>query len=131
MQRTTKIWLLILAFLVLGAGAYAIEHYQTTAPPILSADNTASLENVVGTRVTIVGKAVDAQAGAILRTDSQVIYINNLASWPAELRDAKIAATGVLVSKKYIPDPGTPELPASGTQGNQFVLEEATFEFVP
>ncbi len=78
---------------------------------------------------SLTGIARNAQAGAVLETDTAIVYIENLPAWPNELEGKKIIAAGTLVEKKYIPDPGAnPTLPSTGAEGNQQVLEHATWK---
>jgi hypothetical protein len=81
----------------------------------------------IAKKVTFKGTAKDAKAGAVLiDKDQKVIYIEGLDAWPQEAFGKTIEATGVLVTKKYIPDPVNEagEI-CQGAEGQQFVLEQA------
>lgn len=77
--------------------------------------------------VTLRGKALDAKAGAIVLVDGdRAVYIEGLSGWPNEAYGKRVAVTGVLVRKKFIPDPVNEagEI-CQGARGSQDVLEEA------
>lgn len=91
------------------------------------------IEKTIGQKITILGIAKDAKGGAVLLTsDNGPIYIKGLDSWPMELFDKQIKATGVLKEEKFIPDPVIDENGSisTGAYGDQLVLENAEyFEF--
>jgi hypothetical protein len=77
-------------------------------------------------KVTLKGTAQDAKAGAVLiGQDARVVYIEGLDSWPKAAFGKAVEATGVLVTKKYIPDPVNEagEI-CQGAEGLQQVLEK-------
>ena len=81
----------------------------------------------------LVGQALDAKAGAVLETaDAGVVYIGGLSSWPAALRQRRVAVTGIVVTKKLIPDPvvGPRGEISQGAQGDQTVIEGARWRLV-
>lgn len=81
-------------------------------------------------KVTIRGKALDAKAGAVIMVEgSGPVYIEGLDSWPREAFGKAVVATGVLTTKKYIPDPvGEDGEIRQGAEGEQEVLEGATWK---
>ena len=81
-------------------------------------------------KVTIRGKAMDAKAGAVIIVEgSGPVYIEGLDSWPQEAFGKAVVATGVLTTKKYIPDPiGEDGELRQGAEGEQDVLEGATWK---
>lgn len=63
--------------------------------------------------------------------DQRVIYIEGLDSWPKEAFGKAVEATGVLVTKKYIPDPVNEagEI-CQGAEGLQAVLERPKWKIL-
>jgi hypothetical protein len=58
----------------------------------------------------------------------RVVYIEGLDGWPQELFGRRVAATGILVRKKFIPDPvGEDGELRQGAEGEQEVLERANW----
>ena len=83
-----------------------------------------------GKTVTLEGRAENAKAGAILLRDGNddPVYIEGLDSWPSAVTRKRVRATGVLRSKKMIPDPGMGPEKTAGAFGDQTVLENAKWE---
>ncbi len=91
---------------------------------------TPGVEKVIGQKVTLLGTAKDAKAGAVLlTTDEDVVYIKGLESWPPELVDQQVSVNGVLQKAKLIPDPVIAKNGgiSSGATGKQLVLEQAEY----
>ncbi len=87
-----------------------------------------------GKKVTLSGTARDAKGSAVLMTDNDdVVYIDGLDSWPADVLGKRVRVTGVLREKKYLPSPVVDETGAisQGAEGNQSVLEKATWKVQP
>lgn len=84
-------------------------------------------------QATVKGTARDAKAGAVVQAEGgSPIYIEGLASWPADLRDQPVEATGMLVAQKAIPDPvGERGEVSQGAWGTQCVLTAATWKRQP
>ncbi len=79
----------------------------------------------LGKKVTLLGTARDAKAGAVLITgDGAQIYINGLTEWSPDLLGKQISVKGVLKKEKIIPDPIIDRNGAIST-GVQFVLKNA------
>jgi len=81
----------------------------------------------------LVGQALDAKAGAVIETaDAGVVYVAGLPSWPAALRQRRVAVTGIVVTRKLIPDPvvGPKGEISQGAQGDQTVIEGARWRLV-
>lgn len=85
---------------------------------------------IMAKTVTLHGKAMDAKSGAVLLVDGvRPIYIEGLDGWPREAFGKRVAATGVLVRKKYIPDPINEDGDiCQGAEGDQEVLEKARWK---
>ncbi len=79
---------------------------------------------------TIYGQALDAKAGAVVRTaEGEVVYVIGLASWPEALAAKRVAVTGVRARRKHIPDPVVDPHGArsQGAVGEQDVIDRATY----
>jgi hypothetical protein len=94
-------------------------------------DPERTLAAQIGQRVTLRGKAAEAKAGAvIIPTGGTVpVYLRGLSSWGPAL-GKEVIAEGVLRREKVIPDPQTDPTGAvsQGARGEQYVLEDATWE---
>ena len=83
-------------------------------------------------RVTLQGTAKDAKAGAVLVVaDDRPIYLDGLDSWPKEALGKKVQASGILVTRKYIPDPVNENGEISqGAEGEQWVLAKVQWKIL-
>jgi len=74
---------------------------------------------------TLKGTAKDAKAGAVIVVDDgRVVYLEGLDSWPNGSLNKRVEAKGVLVSKKFIPDPVNENGDiCQGAEGDQLVIE--------
>ena len=63
--------------------------------------------------------------------DQRVVYLEGLDCWPKEAFEKAVEATGVLVTKKYIPDPvnESGEI-CQGAEGMQLVLERSKWKIL-
>lgn len=85
-----------------------------------------NLRAQVGKNVFICGRAMNAKAGAVLKTEEgDVIYLESLPAWPPEKVSSRICGRGKLGFKKFIPEPqyGAAGEISQGAIGKQFVLE--------
>ncbi len=94
----------------------------TLARRHLSPDRAPKLPRI------LVGTAIDAKAGAVLETAD----VGGLSSWPAALRQRRVTVTGIVVTKKLIPDPvvGPKGEISQGAEGDQTVIEGARWRLV-
>jgi hypothetical protein len=83
-------------------------------------------EKVIGKEIALSGVAFDAKAGAVLKLkDNNIVYIQNLSSWPSESLRMQQIVIGTIQKKKMIPDPKVDANGAisQGAYGEQYVLE--------
>ena len=88
-------------------------------------------KNMIGKKITLVGLAVDAKAGAsIMLNDNSTIYVQEWDHWDSNFLGKRVRVTGTLISKKFIPDVKIDENGAisQGAPGDQLVLENAKWE---
>ena len=81
--------------------------------------------------VTLKGTARNAKGGAVIVTSTgSPIYLDQVANWPDDVLGCEVEATGILRTKKYIPDPFiAPDGAISqGAVGEQDVLEHARWK---
>lgn len=87
-----------------------------------------SLDQKVGTHVTIEGTARNAMAGAVVLTaDRTPIYVDGLERWDGAFDGKKISASGTLRKRggdDVVNDAGEH---ASGIAGSHFVLEQPSW----
>jgi hypothetical protein len=87
-----------------------------------------SLEQQIGTQVTIEGTARNAMAGAVVLTpDRTPVYVAGLERWDSAFDGKKISATGTL--RKESPDDVVAANgdASSGIGSSRFVLEQPTW----
>ena len=92
-----------------------------------------ALKKQLGQKVNLSGIAKDAKGGAVLITsEGHAIYIKGLDSWPSNILDKSISASGLLKEEKFIPDPRIDENGAisTGAYGKQLVLENAQYSVI-
>ena len=135
-QRDMKILLIIflMMVLVLSVGCTSDKSGQGRKEPTVEKTNKnkkSGQKQVDNKQVTLKGMALNAKGGAVLVTEAKgPIYVEGLDAWPDEFLDAEVQVTGLLTSKKIIPDPVVDEHGAvsTGAEGNQMVLEKATWK---
>jgi len=79
------------------------------------------------------GKAVNAKVGAALQPDTgEVIYLDGLAAWPAGIAGQRVNLSGILVTRKLVPDAavGTGGAISAGASGPQTVMESPRWSIV-
>jgi len=54
-----------------------------------------------GDTVTVTGTALNAKLGAILQTEKEIFYINDLSFWPDSLYSKKVEVKGLLKIETY------------------------------
>jgi hypothetical protein len=60
----------------------------------------------VGERVTLVGRALDAAAGAIVLLEDRPVYVEGLDAWPADDAGREVEITGTLAFQPGVPQDG-------------------------
>jgi len=75
--------------------------------------------------ISMQGLAVVSKAGACIKLAEDIVFIKNKHDWEDEELNEIVVITGILVEKKFIPDPVVDEDGAisQGAEGTQFVLE--------
>jgi len=87
-----------------------------------------SLEQQVGTQVTIEGTARNAMAGAVVLTaDRTPVYVDGLERWDGQFDGKKISASGTLRKRGADDVVAANGDQASGIGGDHFVLEQPTW----
>lgn len=87
-----------------------------------------SLEQKVGTQVTIDGTARNAMAGAVvLMPDRTPVYVEGLDSWDDATDGKKISASGTLRKRGGDDVVANSGEQRSGIAGDHFVLEQPTW----
>jgi hypothetical protein len=87
---------------------------ETKKKPTATIDQNAKekwpsdFSKIVGQRITLEGKALNAKLGALLRHDEEIIWIENLASWPEGFyqgndRGKLLRVTGIVIRKDDLP----------------------------
>jgi len=123
----TATWICPLALVALAACAD-----RASAPPAPPPSAAPSASGPDGETVTLVGVARDAKAGAVVVGDrGEVVYLEGLASWPTDVAGRRVAASGLLVRMKHIPDPVRQGEIAQGAWGEQLVLRVPKWQLVP
>jgi hypothetical protein len=78
--------------------------------------------------VTLHGQALNAKAGAVVRTERETVYVEGLEAWPADLVGKLVDVSGTLTHQIA---PALPVGPAGersgGTEGPRAVIERATW----
>ena len=87
-----------------------------------------SLDQKVGTQVTVQGTARNAMAGAVVLTDDRTpVYVEGLERWDSSFDGKKVNASGTLRKRggdDVVNDRGEH---SSGIAGDHFVLEQPTW----
>jgi hypothetical protein len=87
-----------------------------------------SLEQKIGTQVTVDGTARNAMAGAVvLMADRTPVYIAGLDSWDDAFDGKKISASGTLRKRGADDVLANSGEQRSGITGDHFVLEQPTW----
>ncbi|MBI4237168.1 MAG: hypothetical protein HY696_01965 [Deltaproteobacteria bacterium] len=121
--------IVLLAIAGLAMPTFDAAALSVSAPP--ENPQQIDLAHEVGRQTTVRGVARDSKAGAIIvLAQGEVIYIDGLSEWPAELHGKQVSAHGLLKRRKYIPDPtiGPDGGIAQGAKGLQFVLTRARWQ---
>jgi len=81
--------------------------------------------DILNKEITMIGIAVNSKAGACIKLEEDIVFIQNKPYWEDKDLNKKAIVTGTLVEKKFIPDVHIDEDGAisQGAEGNQFVLE--------
>lgn len=118
----------LVTWLVVGYSCLAIQPQK--GKPMEAISSRQGLEQNIGKRVSLYGAALEAKAGAVVKTAGGLVYIWDLSAWPSELKGKEVIAEGVLVRKKIMPDPVTSSsgLTTQGAFGENFVLENASWK---
>jgi hypothetical protein len=90
-------------------------------------------EDLIGKKITLIGLAVDAKAGAcVMLKNKNTVYVQEWEHWDSKFFGKKVSVTGTLVEKKFILDPIIDENGAisQGGYGSQLVLENAKCKLV-
>jgi hypothetical protein len=83
--------------------------------------------------VTIIGKAWNSKAGALVVADSgRSAYIEGLSGWDDDIFGKQVRVTGILRLKKITPDPQVDEWGAvsAGMEGMAKVIEGACWTLI-
>ena len=83
--------------------------------------------------VTIIGKAWNSKAGALVVADSgRSAYIEGLSGWDDDIFGKQVRVTGILRLKKIAPDPEVDEWGAisAGMEGVTKVIERACWTLI-
>ena len=94
---------------------------------------SVDFDRLLDTYTTIAGTARNAKGGAVILVDATEIpvYVEGLSSWDGTHLDwQRVAVSGTLRQKKYIPDPAvdTDGAISQGAEGDQLVLEGAEWQ---
>lgn len=83
-------------------------------------------DNLLNKKVTLVGLAANAKAGACLKVENNVLYLQDRLEWEEDFIEEQVSITGILIKKKIIPDPTVDEEGAisTGAYGEQYVIEK-------
>ena len=90
-------------------------------------------EEILNKKVKLKGLTANSKAGACIKLESDIVFIQEKFGWDDEELNKNIIASGTLVEKKFIPDPIVDEDGAisQGAEGTQFVLEDIqSIEFI-
>lgn len=87
------------------------------------------LDKNIDKSVTLSGTALDAKAGAVIKIEDGLVYMNDLTAWPPEVIGNQVIAAGKLIRQKFLLDPVTSPsgLTPQGAFGDQFVLEKPSW----
>ena len=86
-----------------------------------------AITDKIGTTVTLRGRALDANAGAVLLLEDETpIYIHVLEYWPDEFVGEEVEVRGVLQREKVIPNPEASPV-SHGAAGMNLVLRNASW----
>ena len=97
---------------------------------LFSAIMIAGYQHQDGKKIEIVGKALNAKAGAVVVSADQVTYyVDGLESWDKKVYGKKIKVSGILVIEN-LPKDDHQELPAAEIKGVKRTIKKPKWETV-
>lgn len=87
---------------------------------------TKITSEILNKEIKMKGITANSKAGACIKLTEDIVFIQDKFGWEDEELNKTVVVTGILIEKKFIPDPFVDEDGAisQGAEGTQFVLED-------